>query len=105
MSPVRATWKALRSLWAIVIAYALSVGALGLAYTANTTALHEADTRAKQIEGQNERLRIAFCGIVEPFANSPTQPSTAAGQTLRDSFKRAASSEGLGCTPDPTDGR
>lgn len=96
----------------ILLAYGISITAFGFAYNSNTNQLEESEKRASQveaqnraIEAQNERLRIAFCGIVEPYAASPQPPSTPAGATLKESFKRAASNEGLGCTPDPSDGR
>jgi hypothetical protein len=87
-----------KNLATIVIAYLLSIGALAYSYHVNTQAIHRA-------QEQNIRLRYAFCGLVEPFAASPVQPTSQAGITLRESFKKAASDDGLGCTPDPNDGK
>jgi hypothetical protein len=90
---------------AIIAFYALSLGAFALSYNANTTAVQEAEERAEQFEAQSERLRVAFCGIVEPFGFNAQPAASPAGEELKRSFQRAASSEGLQCTPDRGDGR
>lgn len=77
----------LKSPIAILIAYGISLSAFGFAYQANTQQVKESKERAAEVERQNEaierqseRLQVAFCGIVEPYAASPQPPTTPAAQ-------------------------
>jgi hypothetical protein len=86
----------------------ISLKALQNSNEANVRIAHEADARAQDAQAQAEHQRLTFCGLFEPIANLPTgtpAPASSLGQQIVKGSQFAVSPPGLGCTPDPTDGK